>query len=194
MPFNQLDLSPVLQLTRADFYKLCERNPDLRLERTANGELIIMAPTGGETSSFNAELNADLVLWNRKTKAGRVFDSSAGFALPKGSDRSPDVAWISTDKWQALTPEQRKGFLPLCPDFVIELLSPSDSWNAGMQKMAEYMDNGCRLGWLIDPQSQRVAIYRAGQPVEILRRPAVLSGEAVLVGFTTDLSFMWQDP
>jgi len=193
MPLNQLDLSPIFTLTRPDFYKLCQHNPDLKLERTAKGELIVMAPTGGETGTWNADLTAQVAMWNRETQLGKTFDSSTGFALPQGSDRSPDLAWISLDKWQALTPEQRKGFLPLCPDFVIELLSPSDSWNAGTQKMTEYMDNGCRLGWLIDPQSQRVAIYRSGQTREILHRPQTLSGEDVLVGFCADLGFIWQE-
>ncbi|MEB3162688.1 MAG: Uma2 family endonuclease, partial [Prochlorothrix sp.] len=111
---------------------------------------------------------------------------------PQGGDRSPDVAWIPLEKWQALTPEQRRGFLPLCPDFVIELLSPSDSWTQGQAKMEEYRDNGCRLGWLLDPKHKRVAIYRPDRPVELLQAPAVLSGETVLPGFELDLAFLWQ--
>ena len=187
-----LDLSPLLTLSRADFHKLCAANPDRKLERSPAGTLIVMAPTGGETGNLNSELNLEVGLWNRQQRTGKLFDSSTGFALPQGGDRSPDVAWIPLEKWQALTPEQRRGFLPLCPDFVIELLSPSDSWTQGQAKMEEYRDNGCRLGWLLDPKHKRVAIYRPDRPVELLQAPAVLSGETVLPGFELDLAFLWQ--
>ena len=183
MSFQTIDLSPVITLTREDFVKLCAANPEMKLERTAKGELIVMSPTGGETGIFNSDLNGELYLWNRELKLGKVFDSSTGFSLPKGSDRSPDAAWISLAKWESLTTEQRKGFLPLCPEFLIELLSPSDSWKQGEVKMQEYMDNGCLLGWLIDPKHKRVAIYRQGQPVEILDNPKTLDGENVLPNF-----------
>ncbi len=186
-----LDLSPIVQLTRDQFYRLCAANPDHKLERNANGALIVMSPTGGETGNRNFNLAGQLFIWNKTTQLGIAFDSSTGFALPNGGDRSPDVAWIPTAKWGALTSEERQGFLPLCPDFVIELLSPSDSWNQGQAKMAEYQDNGCRLGWLLDPQHKRVAIYRPDQPVEILEAPAVLSGEAVLPEFELDALFLW---
>ncbi|MGA1263731.1 MAG: Uma2 family endonuclease [Prochlorothrix sp.] len=188
-----LDLSPLLTLSRTDFHKLCAANPDRKLERSPEGTLIVMAPTGGETGRHNARLNAKLYQWNESRETGEVFDSSTGFALPKGGDRSPDVSWIPLEKWQALTPEQRRGFLPLCPDFVIELLSPSDSWTQGQAKLEEYLANGCRLGWLLDPKNKRVAIYRADRPVEILTAPATLSGEAVLPGFELDLAFLWQN-
>ena len=183
MSFQTIDLSPVITLTREDFVKLCEANPEMKLERTAKGELIVLSPTGGETGSFNSELNGELYVWNLVSKSGKIFDSSTGFSLPKGSDRSPDAAWISLAKWESLTTEQRKGFLPLCPEFLIELLSPSDSWKQGEVKMQEYMDNGCLLGWLIDPKHKRVAIYRQGQPVEILDNPKTLDGENVLPNF-----------
>ena len=183
MSFQTIDLSPVITLTREDFVKLCAANPEMKLERTAKGELIVMSPTGGETGIFNSDLNGELYLWNRELKLGKVFDSSTGFSLPKGSDRSPDAAWISLAKWESLTTEQRKGFLHLCPEFLIELLSPSDSWKQGQVKMQEYMDNGCLLGWLIDPKHKRVAIYRQGQPVEILDNPKTLDGENVLPNF-----------
>ena len=186
-----LDLSPVTTLTREQFYLLCEANPDRKLERSSTGELIVMAPTGGETGFRNSELNFQVGLWNRQQNQGVVFDSSTGFSLPQGSDRSPDVAWIPLEKWENLTPEQRKGFLPLCPDFVIELLSPSDAWKLGQEKMAEYRVNGCRLGWLFDPKNKRVAIYRLDQEVEILEAPALLSGENVLQGFVLDVLFLW---
>jgi Uma2 family endonuclease len=186
-----INLDPIVKLTREQFYELCAANPELKLERNANGELVIMSPTGGETGAWNSDITIDLGIWNRQTATGKTFDSSTGFSLPRGSDRSPDAAWIPIEKWNALSPEQRKKFLPLCPDFVIELLSPTDSWIKGLAKMQEYQDNGCRLGWLIDPESKRVAIYRLGQPVEILEAPVSLSGENVLLGFVLNLENIW---
>ena len=186
-----LDLSPIVQLTRTEFYKLCAANPDMKLERSAQGELIVMPPTGGETGGWNSDITTDLNLWNRQAKTGKSFDSSTGFSLPKGGDRSPDAAWIPIEKWQALTPEERQGFLPLCPDFAIELLSPTDAWKQGQQKMEEYLQNGCRLGWLIDPKRKRVVIYRQDKEVEIVESPATLSGEDVLPGFVLNLQAIW---
>ena len=186
-----VNLDPIMKLTREQFYELCAANPELKLERNANGELVIMSPTGGETGAWNSDITIDLGIWNRQTATGRTFDSSTGFSLPRGSDRSPDAAWIPIEKWNALTPEQRKKFLPLCPDFAIELLSPTDSWIKGLAKMQEYQDNGCRLGWLIDPERKRVAIYRLGQSVEILEAPTSLSGEDVLLGFVLNLENIW---
>lgn len=187
-----LDLTPITQLTHQQFHALCVANPEAKLELNANGELIVMSPTGGETGAWNAELNLDLGLWNRQTRLGKVFDSSTGFSLRNRAERSPDAAWIPLEKWNALTPDQRRSFLPLCPDFLIELLSPSDSWPQGMKKMEEYVENGCRLGWLIQPHSKRVAIYRTGQSVEILQSPASLSGEEVLPGFVLNLAGLWE--
>jgi Uma2 family endonuclease len=186
-----VNLDPIMKLTREQFYELCAANPELKLERNANGELVIMSPTGGETGAWNSDITIDLGIWNRQNATGKTFDSSTGFSLPRGSDRSPDAAWISIEKWNALTPEQRKKFLPLCPDFAIELLSPTDSWIKGLAKMQEYQDNGCRLGWLIDPERKRVAIYRLGQSVEILEAPVSLSGEDVLLGFVLNLESIW---
>ena len=187
-----LNLTPLTTLSRQQFRELCAANPAMILERSKDGELIIMAPTGGETGNWNSECNLELGLWNRTQQAGKVFDSSTGFELPQGSDRSPDAAWIPQAKWEALTPEQRRGFLPLCPDFAIELLSPSDSWHQGTLKMEEYRNNGCRLGWLIDPKSKRVGIYRPDQAVEILDTPDYLSGEDVLPEFILDVRLFWQ--
>ena len=187
MSATTLNLNPVIQLTKEQFYQLCITNPDTRLELNAQGELIVMSPTGGETSAWNAKLIAALVNWNEQTGLGETFDSSGGFSLPNGAQRSPDVAWIPLEKWNALTAEEKKGFLPLCPDFIIELLSPSDSWQQGMKKMEEYLENGCRLGWLIEPKNKRVAIYRVQQVVEILEAPTVLSGENVLKGFNLNV-------
>jgi Uma2 family endonuclease len=180
-----------VKLTRDQFYKLCAANPELKLERNANNELVLMTLSGGETSAWNSEISCDLGLWNRQSAAGKTFGSSTGFSLPNGADRSPDAAWIPIAKWTALTPEQRSGFLPLCPDFAIELLSPSDSWLKGLAKMQEYQDNGCLLGWLIDPKNKRVAIYRLGKSVEILEAPTSLSGEDVLLGFVLNLEHIW---
>lgn len=187
-----LHLSPDMTFSREQFYRLCEANPERKLERNPDGKLIVMAPTGGETGYRNSELNADLVIWNRQEKEGRVCDSSTGFSLPEGGDRSPDVSWIPLEKWESLTPKQRQGFLPLCPDFVIELLSPSDTWNEGMEKMEEYQKNGCRLGWLLDPKKKQVGIYRGDRPVEILEAPDKLFGEDVLIGFELNVRFLWQ--
>jgi len=180
-------LQPVINLTDDQFYEFCQLNRDLRMERTARGELIIMSPVGGEGSIRNADLTIDLGLWNRQTGLGVVFDSSGGFKLPKGSDRSPDVAWVKLDRWNALPQQQRKRFPPICPDFIIELRSETDSIKELQEKMKEYLDNGMRLGWLIDPKTQNVEIYRPGLAVEVLSSPKTLSGEDVLPGFVLDL-------
>lgn len=185
-----LNLNPILSLSDEQFYHLCAKNPELKLERTAAGELVIMSPTGGETGKRNSSLNFELALWNRQTKLGVVFDSSTGFKLPNGASRSPDAAWIPQSRWDALTPAQRQRFLPLCPDFVIELLSPSDTWEDIQAKMTEYQANGTRLGWLIDPEIKRVAIYRS-DTVELKQNPIVLSGEDVLIGFSLTLGDIW---
>ncbi|ABD03857.1 Uma2 family endonuclease [Synechococcus sp. JA-2-3B'a(2-13)] len=186
-----LNLSPLITLSRADFIRLCAANPELKLERTAQGELVIMSPTGGETGNLNFEIAGEVYVWNRQSGRGKSFDSSTGFSLPSGSDRSPDLAWIPIEKWEALDPETRQGFLPLCPDFVVEILSPTDSWIQTQAKMQEYMDNGCRLGWLLDPKAKRVMIYRQGQAPELVEDPETLSGEDVLPGFTLPIRKIW---
>jgi Uma2 family endonuclease len=176
-----------LQVTDEQFMQLVKANPDLRLERTAEGELLVMPPTGSEGGNYNAEVSADLVLWNRRARLGKVFDSSTGFRLPNGAIRAPDTAWVAQPRWDALTPAQRQGFAPLCPDFVLELASATDDTADLRVKMQEYFDNGCRLGWLIDPRTQQVEVYRPAQPIEVLQAPATLSGEEVLPGFVLDL-------
>jgi Uma2 family endonuclease len=183
--------NPNVQLTDNQFYQLCRDNPDIKLERSALGELIIMSPTGGETGKRNASIIADFVIWNRQTKLGEVFDSSTCFKLPNGSDRSPDVSWIQLERWNALTPSQQEKFPPIAPDFVLELMSPSDSLQATQQKMKEYMDAGVKLGWLIDPKTRCVEIYRTGQHVEVLSSPTSLFGEDVLPGFVLDMRVVW---
>ncbi|MBD2678358.1 MULTISPECIES: Uma2 family endonuclease [Nostoc] len=182
-----LNLNSVIKLTREQFYQLCQENPDLKLERNAQGELIIMPPTGGETGKSNSHINAQIWFWNDQNQLGEVFDSSTGFTLPSGADRSPDVAWVEKSRWDALTKEQREKFIPVCPDFVIEILSPNDSLIKTQKKMQEYIENGCRLGWLINRKKQEVEIYRPGQDVEVLKSPQILEGEDTLPGFVDKL-------
>jgi Uma2 family endonuclease len=186
-----VNLNNVIQLSREQFYEICVANPNVKFERNAKGEIVIMAPTGGETGRSNSGLIAQLWIWNQQSGLGIVFDSSTGFTLPNGADRSPDLAWISIDRWNALTVDERAKFLPLCPDFVVELLSPSDNWLGGQAKLAEYMENGCRLGWLIDPKAKRVAIYRQRLSPEVLHIPKSLTGEEILPGFVLDLNYIW---
>ncbi|WP_370588047.1 Uma2 family endonuclease [Trichocoleus sp. FACHB-591] len=172
-----ISLEPVIHITDEQFYELCQANPDVKLERSMAGELIVMAPTGGETGSYNSEINADFVIWNRQTRLGKVFDSSTCFKLPQGGDRSPDVAWVTLERWNTLSPEQQRKFPPIAPDFVLELLSPTDSLEKTQAKMQEYMCSGVRLGWLIDRDNRRVEIYRTSEPVEVLAAPNQLYGE-----------------
>lgn len=184
-------LNPILQLTDKQFSEVCRANPEVKFEQTAQGELIILAPTGGEIGSYNSELNADFVVWNRQTKLGVVFDSSTCFVLPNNAKRSPDVAWIAKSRWAALTLENRRKFPAIAPDFVLELLSPSDSLADTQAKMREYMENGVRLGWLIDPETKQVEVYRQGHPVKLLPHPDTLSHKDVLSGFILSLSSIW---
>jgi Uma2 family endonuclease len=183
-----LQLPSSTQLSDDQFYELCLANPDIRIERNASGELILMPPTGGETSNRNSSLNAQLWFWNQNSGLGKVFDSSGGFKLPNGADRAPDAAWVAMAQWDALTPEQKEKFPPICPDFVIELRSSSDRLLPLQLKMQEYIDNGARLGWLINRQERQVEIYRPKQTTEVLNNPTKLSGEDVLPGFELTLS------
>ena len=183
-----LNLEPITQkLTHEQFYELCMANKDVAMERSPQGELIIMSPVGGESGEKEADYIIDLGLWNRQTRLGKVFSSSTVFKLPGGGDRSPDAAWVKLERWNRLTREQQKKFPPLCPDFVIELRSESDQLKPLQAKMLEYLDSGLRLGWLIDPKNQMVEIYRAGKEVEVLAFPVTLSGEEVLPGFTLEV-------
>ena len=179
-----------ISLTDEQFFQLCQNNRDLKFERNANGDLVITSPTGGETGSYNAGLTAQLWLWNQENKLGQVFDSSTGFKLPNGADRSPDASWITLERWNTLTAEQRQKFIPLCPDFVIELRSASDRLKTRRDQMQEYIENGTRLCWLINPQSRQVEIYRQNQDVQILESPTTLSGEDILPGFILNLELM----
>lgn len=180
------------KVTPEQFDRLADVEQIARMELTKDGELLVMSPTGGEAGEKNFNLYIDLGIWNRQTKLGKAFDSSTIFVLPNGARRSPDVSWIELDRWNSLTLKEKQGFPPLAPDFVIELVSPSDLKNQRYEdlqaKMQEYLDNGVRLGWLIEPSAKTVEIYRLNKQVEILNNPQTLSGENVLSEFVLDLS------
>ena len=181
-----------LKSTEDTFYELCRQNPDLRLERTAKGEVIVMPPTGGETGNRNHEINRQLGNWRKADGGGAAFDSSTGFKLPNGANRSPDASWITKTKLAQLTLEQKKVFLPLCPDFAIELRSPSDELDTIKAKMDEYIANGLRLGWLIDPEEKAVYVYRPNVPVQKVENANEISADPELPGFTLDLTEVWE--
>ncbi len=180
-----------LTLSDEQFYQLCQNNRNLRFERNRQGDLMIMPPTGGETGNRNAKIIVKLGIWTEQNGTGIFFDSSTGFKLPNSSDKSPDAAWIPLEKWNGLTPEERQGFVPLCPDFVIELRSKSDNLKVLQEKMQEYLENGTQLGWLINRQDRQVEIYRQGQAVEVLENPNRLLGEDILPSFVLDLGPIW---
>ena len=188
----RLRLRPILDVNEDKFFAWCQLNRDLRFERTAEGDVVIMSPAGGETGNRNARLNAFLTVWALNNGNGEPFDSSTGFVLPNGATRSPDAAWVRRSRLATLSPEQKKKFLPLCPDFLIELRSPSDSLEAIQEKMQEYLANGARLGWLIDPLDRRVFVYRPEAGVKCLDNPATISGDPELPGFRLDLSRIWK--
>jgi len=183
-----LNLEPITTLTREQFFRLCQANPDLQLERSPSGELIIVTPIGGEGGNQEASLIIKVGVWNEQTQLGVVFSSQTVFSLPGGGDRSPDVAWIELQRWQQLSQEQREGFPPICPDFLIELRSRTDRLKPLQNKMQEYLASGLRLGWLINHQDKKVEIYRIGQEVEVVGIPVVLSGEDLLPGFSLEVS------
>ena len=188
-----LHLPTSLALTDDQFFELCQANQEMRLERTAEGDILFMAPAGGEAGSQSSELNHELRAWAKRDGSGVAFDSSTGFVLPNGAILSPDAAWVRKTRLQKLKPTQKKKFLPLCPDFVVELLSPTDRLSATMAKMQEYLDNGARLGWLIDPARREVHIYRPTAQPERLHNAKKLSADPELPGFTLDLREIW-DP
>lgn len=183
----EIDLKPVVNLTDDQYFDLCQANRDLRIERTAQGKLIIMPPTGGETGNRNIEISYQLQAWSRQNNLGLAFDSSTEFKLPSGANYSPDASWVRQEKWDALTTEQKQKFPPLAPDFVIELRSRTDSMSQLRKKMQEYIDSGVRLGWLIDPKNRQVEVYRSNQPPETIQDVESLSGENVLPEFVLDL-------
>lgn len=174
-------------LSHEQFYQLCQDNENWQLERTVKGELVIIPPVGGVSGNRESDLNGELWFWNRQTQLGKVFSSSTIFRLPNGGDRSPDVAWVAKECWELLTLEEQEKFPPICPDFVIELRSRTDSLTQLQAKMQEYLNSGLRLGWLINPQEQQVEIYRPNQDLEIIKLPTTLSGENVLPEFILNL-------
>jgi Uma2 family endonuclease len=186
-----VQLRPALALSAEQFFALAQLNRELRLELTAQGALIVMSPTGGETSRRNVKIVFQLESWAVRDGTGAVFDSSGGFILPNGATRSPDASWVSNARLAPLTTAQRERFPPLCPDVVIELRSPTDSLRALQEKMREYLDNGARLGWLLDPEEKRVYRYRPGVATEQLDAPETLAGDPVLPGFVLDLRAVW---
>ncbi len=178
-PYVVIHLRPALEITDEQFFLLCQVNRDLRFERTAQGDLIVMPPTGWTTGNRNAEITMQLRAWAKQDGRGVATDSSTGFKLPNGADRSPDAAWIQRERLANLTTEEKEKFLPLCPDFVIELRSPTDKLAVVQAKMAEYIANGAQLGWLLDPETRRVHVYRCGAEPDILENAEAVSGESV---------------
>ncbi len=183
----KIQLHPVMTMTDEQFFALCQLNQDVKIERNATGELVFMSPTGSESERQNFNLIGQLWVWTKQNGMGVGFGSSGGFTLPNGAVRSPDAAWIKKTRWEQIDLELRKRFAPICPDFVIELRSETDNLQVLQEKMTEYIENGAKLGWLIDPQPQTVYIYRPNSPVEELVRPSTLSGEDVLPGFILEL-------
>jgi Uma2 family endonuclease len=186
-----LRIHPVIEMTNDQFFAFCQLNPNLRIERTSEGELIIMSPTGSETGNRNAKLMQQLANWTDTDGTGIEFDSSAGFTLPNGATRSPDAAWIKLERWNLIADEQKTKFAPICPDFVVELRSPNDNLQSLQEKMKEYINNGASLGWLIDRQNRQVYVYRPNVEVSCLKQPKTLSGEPILSGFILNLEKIW---
>jgi Uma2 family endonuclease len=178
-------------MTVQEFYEFCLANQDLRIERNANGEVIIMPPAFSDTGNRNVKISQQLANWSDQDGTGESFDSSAGFTLPNGAMRSPDAAWIRLERWNALSDEQKASFAPICPDFVIELRSSSDTLSSLQEKMQEYLSNGILLGWLIDRKNRRVYIYRPGQIEECLENPDPVSCDPILPGFVLNMSKIW---
>lgn len=175
-----------------EFFEFCQKHKDLRIERESDGEIIIMPPTGSETGIKNFKLTGNFWVWVEKDGSGEGFDSSTGFVLPNGAKRSPDLSWIKLEKWNAIPKAERKKFAPVCPDFVVELRSETDSLERLQAKMEEYIENGASLGWLIDAGKRRVYVYRQNAEVEILENPPEISGEPLLQGFMLNLKEIWE--
>jgi Uma2 family endonuclease len=191
MTAYSVNLKSVIEMTDEQFYQLCQANPELKFERSSQGELIIMSPIGGETGNRNIEIAGEFVFWNRQNNLGKLFDSSTCFRLPNGSNRSPDIAWIQQNRWDTLTSAEKETFPPIAPDFVLELMSPTDRLQDAQAKMQDYQQSGVRLGWLIDRKTRRVEIYRTSRSVEVLNSPSHLDGEEVLPGFCLNLEIVW---
>jgi Uma2 family endonuclease len=186
-----LHLASVIEMSDQQFFEFCQLNRDLRIERTSQGDLVIMPPTGSETGRINFKLTQLFGYWADADGTGVGFDSSTGFTLPNGATRSPDLAWVKKSRWEALTQQQREGFALLCPDFVVELRSRSEALENVQAKMQEYLDNGAQLGWLIDPIEKKVYVYRPQAAVECLDNPQTVSGDPVLPGFVLEVEKVW---
>lgn len=187
-----LHTHPVIEMDEEQFFEFCQLNQDWRIERTAEGDLEIMPPTGGETSNRNLTLTVQLGVWTERSGTGVAFDSNGGFVLPNGAMRSSDASWVRREQLASLTAEQKQKFLPLCPDFVIELRSPSNPLATVQAKMREYVENGARLGWLLDPEERKVHVYEPGEAPRVLENPDKLSGDPVMPGFVLELRAIWE--
>ncbi|CAN5878755.1 Uma2 family endonuclease [soil metagenome] len=187
-----LRMRPALDVSDDELLLFSGQNKDLRIERTAEGDLEVMPPTGGERGNRNIELTSQLQVWTKQNDTGAAFDSSSGFRLPNGAVRAPDAAWVRSERLSELAAEQKRKFIPLCPDFVIELCSPTDSLAYVQAKMDEYIENGARLGWLIDPDERKVHVYRPDETVRVLENSRENSGDPILPGFTLDLRRIWE--
>lgn len=180
-----------LMMSDEEFYEFCQLNPDLRIERTSEGDLVVMAPTGGKSGIQNARLVARLMVWAEQDGTGQVFDSSTEFILPNRAGRAPDLSWVRNERWNALTEKEQERFPPLCPDFVVELRSQTDRLSELTAKMEEYIANGAQLGWLIDPLERSVHIYKPSAEPQLLAAPQEVSGDPVLKGFVLELDSIW---
>jgi Uma2 family endonuclease len=187
-----LQFSPFIEMNDDQFFEFCQANRDVRIERNSHGEIIIMPPTGWETGDKNAEITTQLRIWAKKDGRGKSADSSTGYKMPNGATISPDASWILNERLEKISPAKRRKFLPLAPDFVIELRSESDSLQKLQTKMQEYIENGVSLGWLIDPTERKVYVYRAENEVKTLENPAEISGAPVLKGFVLNLKEIWE--
>jgi Uma2 family endonuclease len=191
LPIDLSSLTRMSEMGDEQFYDFCRANPDLRIERNAKGEIIIMPPAFADTGNRNSRISGQLFVWSEADGTGEVFDSSSGFTLPNGATRSPDAAWIASERWNALQPEQQASFAPIVPDFVVELRSSSDTLVSLKEKMAEYIANGVRLGVLIDRKNFQVYVYRPNQPPEILENPELVSCEPELPRFAIKMGKIW---
>ncbi|MEZ5424859.1 MAG: Uma2 family endonuclease [Pyrinomonadaceae bacterium] len=187
-----LRFSPFLEMTDEQFFEFCQANRDVRIERNSEGEIIIMPPTGWDTGDKNSEINFQLRLWTKKDGTGKCVDSSSGYVLSNGAVVSPDASWISLERLETISPEKRRKFLPLAPDFVIELRSKSDVLSNLKEKMEQYIENGVSLGWLIDPTENKIYVYQPDREIEILENPKEISGEPILEGFVLNLEEIWE--
>ncbi|CAN5342342.1 Uma2 family endonuclease [soil metagenome] len=191
VPYTLVLDARALNLTREEFFQFCHDNRDLRIELSAQGDLIIMSPTTPESGRRNAKLTYQLGAWTIQDSTGECFDSSTMFTLPNGAEVSPDASWIRKERYEALTPEERDSFAPICPEFVVELRSKTDQLSALQKKLRQYIEQGARLGWLIDPSTKRVYVYRPQQEMECLEQPEIVAGDPVLPGFVLRLSEIW---